>query len=184
MSKDYDLYLKKHIEAVGKGFYWLKEHLPQIFDTYDENELNKLTEQICEQHDSSKFEGFEYDAYDKYFYGKNRSYEVVQEFNYAWLEHLHCNKHHWQYWVLTNDDHELGEIILDMPYCYIIEMICDWWAFSWNKGDLMEIFNWYADHAKYIKLSKYTRKTVEAILQNIREKLEKDAVVKIEGSED
>nr|DAE02562.1 MAG TPA: hypothetical protein [Siphoviridae sp. ctmYS12] len=30
---------------------------------------------------------------------------------------------------------------MDMPYNYIIEMICDWWAFSWNKGNLQEIFN-------------------------------------------
>ena len=22
-----------------------------------------------------------------------------------------------------------------MPYPYIIEMICDWWTFSWIKGD-------------------------------------------------
>ena len=44
-------------------------------------------------------------------------------------------------------------------------MICDWWSFSWQKGDLGEIFNWYDEHSDYIKLSPKTRKTVEDILE-------------------
>ena len=59
-----------------------------------------------------------------------------------------------------------------MPYNYIVEMICDWWSFSWNSGDLYEIFNWYNEHKNYIKLSDKTRKTVEDILSKIKEKLE------------
>ena len=59
-----------------------------------------------------------------------------------------------------------------MPYKYIIEMICDWWSFSWNKGNLKEIFDWYDDHKNHMKLHKDTRKTVEEILNRIKEKLE------------
>ena len=62
-------------------------------------------------------------------------------------------------------------IILDMPYEYIIEMICDWWAFSWRNGDLTEIFDWYGKHKDYMKLSDKTRKTVEGILSKIKDKL-------------
>ena len=63
-------------------------------------------------------------------------------------------------------------IIMDMPYNYIIEMICDWWAFSWVSGNLSEIFNWYDQHKDYMKLSDQTRKTVEDILSKIKEKLD------------
>jgi hypothetical protein len=51
-------------------------------------------------------------------------------------------------------------------------MICDWWAFSWKKGDLTEIFNWYDEHKDYMKLSSSTRKIVEETLKDIKAKLE------------
>ena len=62
-----------------------------------------------------------------------------------------------------------------MPDNYIIEMICDWWAFSWSKGNLNEIFKWYDDHKEYIKLSIKTRQKVEDILYQIRKKLDEKA---------
>lgn len=168
MSREYDLYLKEHKTNVAKGFRWIKENLPEVIP----NEMRMTLEhQICFRHDWSKTSSDEYDAYDTYFYGGNRSHQVVQDFNYAWLEHIHCNPHHWQYWVLLCDEPDEGEIIMDMPYNYILEMICDWWAFSWQKENLYEIFNWYKDHAGYIKLSDKTRKTVEDILNKIKQKL-------------
>ena len=59
-----------------------------------------------------------------------------------------------------------------MPYNYILEMICDWWAFSWSKGNLREIFTWYDEHRDYMKLSEFTRTTVETTLMKIKEKLD------------
>lgn len=76
-----------------------------------------------------------------------------------------------QYWVLINDEPKEGTILIEMPYPYIIEMICDWWAFSWIKGDLSEMFAWYKDHADYIKMHNNTRSIVEEILEMIRMKL-------------
>ena len=60
---------------------------------------------------------------------------------------------------------------MEMPYCYILEMICDWWSFSWSKGNLLEIFSWYEEHKNYIKLHPNTRKSVEDILGRIQNKL-------------
>ena len=85
--------------------------------------------------------------------------------------HIHRNPHHWQHWVLINDEPKEGTILIEMPYPYIIEMICDWWAFSWIKGDLSEMFAWYKDHADYIKMHNNTRSIVEEILEMIRTKL-------------
>ena len=73
---------------------------------------------------------------------------------------------------MINDDPKEGTICLDMPYNYIIEMICDWWSFSFKTGDLTEIFNWYDSHKDHIKLSDNTRKTVHDILSRIKEKVE------------
>lgn len=171
MSAKYDEYIEEHKSNVTKAFNWIKENIPDIFDP----EVLKDTEYNCIYgHDSSKQERDEYEAYDAYFYG-NRSYEVMQNFNRAWLLHIHRNPHHWQYWILRNDDPEQGEILIDMPDCYIIEMICDWWSFSWKKGDLREIFNWYEERKKYIKLSHYSRGKVEDILKAINFKLMESA---------
>lgn len=169
MSKEYDLYLKEHKENVAKGFHWIQKYLPALLAGLNDEDLEW---QICMAHDASKTDQEEYAAYDAYFYGGNRSYAVVQDFNLAWLHHIHCSKHHWQHWVLINDDPNEGEIILDMPLNYIIEMICDWWAFSWSKGKLDEIFSWYEDHKDYMKLSNKTRYTVERILESISLKLD------------
>lgn len=169
MSKQYDEYIKEHKQNVREAHGWLRTYLPEIFE---DDEFKGEVSQLCEfDHDRSKYSEEEYDAYDKYFYGKNRSYEVVQNFNKAWLHHIHNNPHHWQYWVLINDDPDEGEIILDMPNKYIIEMICDWWSFSFKKGDLREIFSWYKEHSRYMKLSEYTRDHVEDILYMINRKL-------------
>ena len=169
MSREYDLYLREHRGNVAKGFEWIKENLPEVIEKAKKYDIDV---QICLDHDKSKDQQDEYDAYDRYFYGGNKSYQVVQDFNYAWLLHIHRNPHHWQYWVLVNDSPDEGIVALDMPYEYIVEMICDWWAFSWKQDKLDEIFGWYDQHKAYMKLSDKTRKEVEDILGKIREKLD------------
>ena len=167
MSLAYDLYLEQHRGNVAKGFKWIQENLPDLLIP-----INGVSyeHQICYCHDLSKDNEEEYNAYDAYFYGGNRSYQVVKDFNYAWLHHIHNNPHHWQYWVLINDDD--GTIGLDIPYNYIIEMILDWWSFSWKTGNLYEIFNWYNEHKKTMILNETTKTIVESILNDMREILD------------
>ena len=165
MSSQYDNYLTEHKENVAKGFRWLQENIPEVIE-------DGFEWQICFNHDASKTDPEEYDAYDAYFYGNNRSYLVVQNFNKAWLRHIHNNPHHWQHWILINDEPKEGMVVIDMPYIYVVEMICDWWAFSWKKGDLNEIFDWYEDRKDYMKLSANTRRSVEYILGKMKDKLE------------
>ena len=168
MSVQYDNYLTEHKENVAKGFRWLQENIPEVIE-------DGFEWQICFNHDASKTDPEEYDAYDAYFYGNNRSYSVVQNFKKAWLRHIHNNPHHWQHWILINDEPKEGMVVIDMPYIYVVEMICDWWSFSWTKGDLNEIFGWYEDRKDYMKLSANTRISVEYILGKMKDKLkEKD----------
>lgn len=165
MSVQYDNFLTEHKENVAKGFRWLQENIPEVIE-------DGFEWQICFNHDASKTDPEEYDAYDAYFYGNNRSYSVVQNFKKAWLRHIHNNPHHWQHWILINDDPKEGMVVIDMPYIYVVEMICDWWSFSWTKGDLNEIFGWYEDRKDYMKLSANTRRSVEYILGKMKDKLE------------
>lgn len=165
MSVQYDNFLTEHKENVAKGFRWLQENIPEVID-------DGFEWQICFNHDASKTDPEEYDAYDAYFYGNNRSYSVVQNFKKAWLRHIHNNPHHWQHWILINDEPKEGMVVIDMPYIYVVEMICDWWSFSWTKGDLNEIFGWYEDRKDYMKLSANTRISVEYILGKMKDKLE------------
>lgn len=161
MSYLYNEYLYDHIEGVRKAYHWLVEH----GIVRDDCNLD------IDKHDLSKRGAEEYDAYDKYFYGGNKSYKVVTDFNYAWLHHIHLNPHHWQYWVLIHDDEP--EEVLEMPYDFVVEMICDWWSFSWRSGNLEELFDWYEKH-KAMKLHEKTRKLVEDILDKIKAELEKE----------
>ena len=171
MSEKYDEYLKEHRENVAKAADWLYHNLPEIFK--DDDFKGDCMWQCKHEHDQSKYDPEEYGPYDEYFYGGNRSYRVVRNFDKAWLRHIHMNKHHWQHWILMNDNPDEGMIILDMPDIYIIEMICDWWSFSWKKGNLYEIFQWYNERKDHIKLSEDTRKTVEDILEKMKTALEK-----------
>lgn len=175
MSIEYDNYLIEHRENVRKGLDWIKHNLPDLLSG---NEA--FYRQIEWQHDRSKDDREEYDAYDNYFYGGPRTKGIEEQFNRAWLHHIHSNPHHWQYWVLINDEAKEGTIALRIPYRYVIEMICDWWAFSWRSGDLYEVFDWYDKHKDHMKLHKDTKDLVEEILSEIRAKLDETMEVKEE----
>ena len=168
MSLAYNKYLERHVDNVAKAYEWLKKYLPEVTEPINYEEMWIITH--C--HDDSKYDFCEYDAYDAYFYGRERTPEVEEAFNRAWLHHIHNNGHHWQYHLLVNDEPSEGIVVLDMPYHNIIEMVCDWFSFSFSSGDLYEIFNWYNKRKSYMKLSDKTRETVEDILGKIKSKLD------------
>lgn len=186
MSKEYDQYLTEHKHAVNQGAKWMLEQigeaeLKKILPNFEP----KWLEEIANDHDRSKLKNLEYTSYDDYFYGPRgirrkdggsgtkdiADDDVLMAFNYGWLHHIHNNPHHWQYWVLINDDKELGCKALEMPDRYIFEMIADWWSFSWRKGDLYEIYNWMNDHSEYVLLGEVTKEKVLDLLGAILDKL-------------
>ena len=172
MSIKYDIYLTEHKANTMKAFSWLCKHVIDDEDIVVGLYIQKAARNIKE-HDESKYSEEEYNQYDWYFYSEYPE-DHLEEFNKAWLHHIHTNPHHWQHWVLINDDAELGNVALEMPYEYVLEMICDWWSFSWKTGNLYEIFDWYEKNKTYIVLHDNTRKEVEAILNDIRNVLDID----------
>ena len=180
MSLEYDYYLEEHIRNVRNSLHWMRDNLDldqKMKDTIDETIISA-------DHDRSKYSRVEYNAYDAYFYRGNRSHQVVTAFDYAWLWHIHHNPHHWQYWVLLEDDPKTGEKFkpLEMPEPIVFEMISDWWSFSWKDGNLYEIFDWYDEHKDKMILHPKTRKLVMDILHAIYMKLE-ETDLKIEHSD-
>lgn len=182
MSLAYDTYLQTHRMNCIRGFDAILNHIPyNVIDDIFDNIDRKSMYELLDEHDESKYSKMEYEAYDNYFYrGGYSDEEGKYTFDYAWLHHIHHNKHHWQYWVLIEDDGDVltssGKVkALDMPNKYIIEMVCDWWTFSWKKSDsdgrkssLGEIFTWYDEHKDKIILSPATRTKVEKLLDAIR----------------
>ena len=167
MSEKYDEYLKDHIDGVSKSVNWLIEN-----DIVNENCVDLLKDFLAVNHDSSKYSPIEYFAYDDYFYKDRNDSDIKEAFDYAWLHHIHNNPHHWQYWVLIND--EDGTKALEMPEEYVYEMIADWWSFSWKSEDYYEIFDWYDKHKENMILHSKTKKLVEDILDKIRNKLDSE----------
>ena len=168
MSKEYDEYLRSHIANVTVALKWIADNLTDS-NWFHDTDISEALE-FVNLHDRSKGTKEEYDPYDVYFYGNNRSYSVVSAFDYAWLLHQNRNQHHWQYWVLIKDDDNNGQTQLkplQIPLPYVLEMIADWWSFSWKSGNLEEIFDWYDKHRKSMLLHDKTRKNVEGILKEI-----------------
>ena len=99
MSAEYDRYLEEHLANVKKGFYWIRKSLPELLIELP----NVDYELMILLHDDTKTVPSEYEPYDEYFYGKHKK-DTLQKFRYAWLEHIHRNPHHWQHWILRNDD--------------------------------------------------------------------------------
>lgn len=130
-------------------------------------------------HDLSKFIPSEWNAYAEYFYGDLRSTEwfdlyarysgvpelapwgesIEDRFNLAWLLHQHRNPHHWQYWLLKQDDGG-PHIILPMPEQYRTEMLCDWIGAGKAMGK-PDTKAWYLANRDNIVLHSTTEEWIE-----------------------
>lgn len=165
-QKQYDTYLDTHITNVMRAFDWLHNNLQDIFDDC----MVSPIVHCINTHDDSKWGPEEYEAYVDYFYGKSVTPSVKDAFNRAWLHHQHTNPHHWEHWLITNEDGD--RIPCEMEFKYVIEMICDWWSFGWTKGNLYELFSWYEVNSPKMLLHENTRSLVDSILSKIKEKLD------------
>ena len=145
-------YILEHKANVKKFADWLKENLPELFENID---LDLFHELIAE-HDDSKFSEEEFEPYAQKWFGNKKE---TLEYEEAWKHHWTNNEHHPEFW--------LGE---DMPYIYILEMICDWGSFSIKSGDFTELSDFYFNKAKDDEeknLSDNTKIIIEEILEKI-----------------
>ncbi len=119
-------------------------------------------------HDISKLLPGEFIPYAKWFYGETNKRDIIN-YDIAWLKHQHRNPHHWQYWMLQNDND--GMHTLQMPNKYAIEMVCDWLGAEKSiNGRQFSLDNtriWYLFHKNNITLHPTTRAQVRKLLKII-----------------
>jgi hypothetical protein len=129
-------------------------------------------------HDLSKLLPSEFFPYAEYFYGNYKSREyfdlvpiygcmemvpyglcVSDKFYIAWNYHQKRNKHHWQYWLLKNDDGD--QFSVGMPKKYLIEMLCDWIGAGKAIHGKNDTKKWYMKNKQNIILREKDRKFIE-----------------------
>lgn len=127
-------------------------------------------------HDWSKFRPSEWRPYAEFFYGEGRNIRSRRDatgyykptdtgdaaFDFAWLLHQKRNKHHWQWWVLPED--EGGLKVLPMPDRYRREMLADWRGAGAAQGT-PDAAKWYAANKDKMRLHPETRTWIEAQLK-------------------
>jgi hypothetical protein len=167
---EYVNYFSSHIQNVKKAFEYLVENGIILNSP-------SLQERIG-QHDESKCTVREWEPYENYFYGEEKTEEIQDKFDVAWNHHQKNNPHHWQYWVLIEDGGTIKA--LEMPYNYVVEMICDWWSFSWKIDNLYSMFGWYEENKDNQIMHEKTREMVEELLEAIKRSLDKSKETKYE----
>jgi len=151
-QEDYKQYVEDHKERVTQFSSWLQKECPDLFENIDIEVFNDL----IAEHDESKFSEEEFEPYAQKWFGDKKD---TREYKLAWEHHYLNNEHHPEYWD--------GE---DMPYIYILEMICDWGSFSIASGDMKELSDFYYNKAKEDpekNLSDATQEIIEDIISRI-----------------
>jgi hypothetical protein len=114
-------------------------------------------------HDLSRFYPDEFLAYAASApYNKdNKPEDIARAFRYAWNDHQHRNKHHFEYWIHF-DYHDHSLMALEIPEKYRLEMLADWRgaarAGNYSKGTAKD---WYLRNQYAIGLAQETRKWIE-----------------------
>lgn len=129
-------------------------------------------------HDLSKFLPSEFIPYARYFHNPDGSPRQIRDntgyykptdtgdtaFDFAWLLHQKRNRHHWQWWVLPEDEGKTK--VLPMPQKYRLEMLADWSGAGRAQG-VPDIATWYAKNKNKMTLHPTTREWIETTLRSL-----------------
>ena len=96
-------------------------------------------------------------SYENSFLDKE---QIEKEFHYAWLHHIHNNKHHPEYWTYVDEYYK--PVVLDMPPIYIAEMLLDHQAMGYKFGD--NAYNYYQKTKDKKPYSDKTKKIIESVI--------------------
>ena len=125
-------------------------------------------------HDWSKFRPSEFFPYAEHFYGKGKDIKSGRDetgyykptdtgdraFDFAWLLHQKRNRHHWQWWIIPDED---GETMFFIPRKYAIEMLSDWRGAGRAQGT-PDVMAWYEKNKDKMRLDPVSRQHIEGDL--------------------
>ncbi len=164
---DYTEYIKEHVsnvDDVWRVFYQIEKLDDETFLEINKNIL---------YHDDSKFSSEEFEGYRQYFYTADREIKDKEAFLRAWNHHQKSNEHHWEYWVIYKKE---GSVALEIPFIYLIEMLCDWTAMSVKfKNKPSE---WFSKNEYAILLHDNTYNMVKDYLHNTFDKIYEEIIRK------
>lgn len=166
MSVEYDEYLEKRNKYFRQACNWIKRSAPELLKGVSEDEFTFMRDF---HHDVDTIPSI-YEPYDIYLFGKPKALDKVN-YRKAKLMRIHMNDYNWQHWILM--DEEEGTVITEMPYISLLELVCEWWSYSWEKDDIWSIFDYYLSNVNKIKLHKKSRSALEDILNILEQRLEK-----------
>lgn len=139
-------------------------------------------------HDLSKLRPSEWFPYANFFYGKKQTESELlsgmgfskeeaerikkvgwhkptetndKKYDLAWFLHLRRNKHHWQYWIIPNDND--GVKAMQIPEKYIREMVSDWKGAGKALHHPDDIL-WYNTNKDKMVIHPDSRKRIEKLL--------------------
>lgn len=148
-------------------------------------------------HDWSKFLPSEWIPYVRKFHGRYPTFGALRAryhgrpndeqnlldykamvdltFNVAWLKHQHRNPHHWQHWLLAEDNPSKRLEVpqtsgtprafpLPIPDHFIREMVADWMGAGRSITGRWECAEWYLKNRDNLVLEHQTRIRVEGLL--------------------
>lgn len=138
-SIEYAEYLAEHQKNFKHAYRFLVDN-----DIYTRTCMSGL-ESIITTHDESRYSDDEYEAYDAYFVcvksNTDIPEDVIKSFAYARLHHIHNNPHHCEYWLAYDLD-KRQVLSLEMPPHYVVEYVCDWYAFLKTHSGTFDIQTW------------------------------------------
>ncbi|MBQ7993122.1 MAG: catalase [Solobacterium sp.] len=125
-------------------------------------------------HDLSKYSRPEFHVSVKYFQGNRSPYMYEKEhfgFSEGWLHHKGRNRHHWEYWYDMID----GKWVpLEMPFPFLVEMICDRVAacrvYQKEKYTKASALEYYLSRNDRFYMHENTARDLEAVLRDIAER--------------
>lgn len=137
------------------------------------------------KHDWHKFLPSEWFPYVNFFYGKGGKpvqrrdstgyYKPTDTgddaFDFAWLLHQKRADHHWQWWVLPEDDG--GVKVLRMSDAAMKEMLCDWRGAGRAQGK-PNTWEWYEANKGKMQLHPEVRAWIEEELARQQHSYEVD----------
>ena len=125
-------------------------------------------------HDLSKWSPEEFEPYARFFVKDGSRVDdddVPDGMVAAWLNHIHHNPHHWQYWIFPDGYNPKGSNlengVMEMPQKYALEMVADWHGAGKAYTGSWDIQEWLIENMSRMTVHSETARYLREVLDSI-----------------